>query len=104
MITVKLILDSIQKPNPSKTRSSRISKSISHENDENDEEEGEKRKNWSEDDFTNLRVINLNCKKINKIDNLELFHEIQELYLKGNQITVIENLEFLFQVCATLPS
>jgi hypothetical protein len=102
MITVKLIIESNKKPNLSKPQSNQRTNNHSstsdEDNSENDEEEGRKRNNWSEDDFANLRVINLNFKQITKIDNLELFHEMQELYLKGNQISVIENLEFLFQV------
>jgi hypothetical protein len=78
MITVRLIVDS-----QSSESASQQDKNIS---------------NWTDEQFANVTIINLNEKKIKTIDNLELFHEVRELRLKGNKISVIENIEFLFQV------
>jgi hypothetical protein len=77
MITVRLILESQSDSAPQQE------KNIS---------------NWTEEQFANVSIINLNEKKIKSIDNLELFHEVKDLRLKGNQISLIENIEFLFQV------
>lgn len=42
-----------------------------------------------------IRLINCGIKEI---DNLELFHHINELYLSNNQITSLENLSILFKL------
>lgn len=49
----------------------------------------------SAEDLEKLRCINLNDKQIEKIDNLEVFFDIEELHLSRNCITKIENLNFL---------
>lgn len=93
MITVKLILESVQNPNPLRAPSGQI-----NDRDRRSGEGEEETANWNEENLLHLRVLNLNSKKISKIDNLELFHEIRELYLQDNRISLVENLEFLFQV------
>ena len=44
-------------------------------------------------DITSVETLNLNSMGIGKIDNLEVFHNLRELYLRNNEISVIENLE-----------
>ena len=51
------------------------------------------------DEILLMRVINLENKGISKIDNLDPFGELQELNLRKNRITCVENLEFQSEVC-----
>ena len=50
---------------------------------------------FSIDDFEALKIIRLNDQGIDCIDNLEVFSQIEELYLRNNKIQRIENLDFL---------
>jgi hypothetical protein len=50
---------------------------------------------FSVDDFEALKIIRLNDQGIDCIDNLEVFSQIEELYLRNNKIQRIENVDFL---------
>eukprot|EP00602_Paraphysomonas_sp_CaronLab_P004690 CAMPEP_0185020592 /NCGR_PEP_ID=MMETSP1103-20130426/3210_1 /TAXON_ID=36769 /ORGANISM="Paraphysomonas bandaiensis, Strain Caron Lab Isolate" /LENGTH=300 /DNA_ID=CAMNT_0027551587 /DNA_START=89 /DNA_END=988 /DNA_ORIENTATION=- len=49
----------------------------------------------SDEDFGSISVMKLNDQSISYIDNLELFHEIEELHLKNNNLKTIDNIELL---------
>eukprot|EP01041_Mallomonas_annulata_P001559 gene1559-3014_t len=52
----------------------------------------------SVEELLTLQVVRLEGLNITKIDNLEPFDDLQEIYLKNNRIKIIENLEFLIKL------
>lgn len=49
----------------------------------------------TEEEINELQTIDLSNESIDQIDNLEVFDNVRNLILRGNNITILENLAFL---------